>query len=34
VTRAGLGRLAPTVRTLARAEGLVSHEASIRVRVP
>jgi histidinol dehydrogenase len=34
VTRAGLRRLAPTVRTLARAEGLVSHEASIRVRVP
>jgi histidinol dehydrogenase len=34
VTRAGLRRLGPTVRTLARAEGLVSHEASIRVRVP
>jgi histidinol dehydrogenase len=34
VTRAGLRRLAPTVRTLARAEGLLSHEASIRVRVP
>ena len=34
VTRAGLRRLAPIVRTLARAEGLVSHEASIRVRVP
>ncbi len=34
LTRAGLRRLAPTVRTLARAEGLVSHEASIRVRVP
>jgi histidinol dehydrogenase len=34
MTRAGLTRLAPTVRTLARAEGLVSHEASIQVRVP
>jgi histidinol dehydrogenase len=34
MTRAGLARLAPTVRTLARAEGLVSHDASIRVRVP
>jgi len=34
VTRTGLRRLAPTVRTLARAEGLVSHEASIRVRIP
>ena len=34
MTRAGLTRLAPTVRTLAHAEGLVSHEASIQVRVP
>jgi histidinol dehydrogenase len=34
VTRAGLVRLAPTVRALARAEGLLSHDASIAVRVP
>jgi histidinol dehydrogenase len=33
VTRAGLVRLAPTVRALARAEGLTAHDASIAVRV-
>jgi len=32
LTRAGLARLGPTVRTLALAEGLVAHERSIRVR--
>ena len=32
VTKAGLRRLAPTVRALARAEGLLAHEQSILVR--
>jgi histidinol dehydrogenase len=32
LTRAGLRRLGPTVRTLARAEGLLAHEQSIVVR--
>jgi histidinol dehydrogenase len=33
VTKAGLRRLAPTVRALARAEGLMAHDASIAVRM-
>jgi histidinol dehydrogenase len=33
VTRSGLRRLAPTVRALARAEGLMAHDASIAVRM-
>jgi histidinol dehydrogenase len=33
LTRSGLARLAPTVQTLARAEGLTAHDASIAVRV-
>jgi histidinol dehydrogenase len=33
VTRAGLTRLAPTIRTLARAEGLEAHAESIEVRL-
>jgi histidinol dehydrogenase len=34
MTRAGLSRLAPTVRSLALAEGLTAHERSIAVRLP
>jgi histidinol dehydrogenase len=33
ITRAGLGRLAPTIVPLARAEGLEAHAASIEVRL-
>ena len=34
VTRSGLARLAPTILTLARAEGLEAHAASVEIRVP
>ena len=34
LTRAGLARLAPTIVTLARAEGLEAHAESINVRLP
>jgi histidinol dehydrogenase len=34
LTRAGLARLAPTIVSLARAEGLNAHAASIEVRLP
>ena len=33
VTRAGLNRLAPTIVSLARAEGLIGHAESIEVRL-
>ena len=33
VTRSGLARLAPTILTLARAEGLEAHAASIEIRL-
>jgi histidinol dehydrogenase len=33
LTRAGLGRLAPTIVPLARAEGLEAHAESIEVRL-
>jgi histidinol dehydrogenase len=33
LTRGGLARIAPTITTLARAEGLVAHAESIEIRL-